>query len=93
MNGYTATADPELLITFLGHPPNKFIYNLLHAAKHLTSAMTPDKHAYITSCLLATTLKAHARLQKLRLQSLFETQHITRPHSLQESHDPNPPAP
>jgi hypothetical protein len=93
MNGYTATADPELLITFLGHPPNKLIYNLLHAAKHLTSAMTPDKHAYITSCLLATTLKAHARLRKWRLQSLFGTQHITRPHSLQESHDPNPAAP
>jgi hypothetical protein len=42
MNGYTAIADPGLLITFLGHPPNKLIYNLLHAAKHLTSAMTPD---------------------------------------------------
>jgi hypothetical protein len=72
--------DANLLITFLGHPPNKLIYNLLRDAKHPTSAMTPDKHAYITTCLLATTLKAHAHHRKWLLQSLFGTQHITRPH-------------
>lgn len=88
-NGYTTITDPELLITFLGHPPNKLVHKLLRAAKHSPSAMTPDKHAYITTCLLATTLKAYTRLRNWRLQTLFGTQHIIRSHDIAETHDPN----
>jgi hypothetical protein len=74
---YTNFPETDLLISLLGYPPQQLVYNTLRAAKHTPQATTSDKHTFITTCLLATTQKAHARLRYWRLQQNYGSQTIS----------------
>jgi hypothetical protein len=73
---YTTIPDTDILITMLGHPPNRLITHLLKNAGHDESTTTPDKQAYIRACLLSTLQKAHKRSRHRRLRKKHGAQEI-----------------